>query len=101
MRVSGAFPLRQVITGASIGNAVEWYDSAAAFFSIGYNVCVAAFGGTTPYLVAWLTGSTGNNLAPAFYVIVAVVVSFVAALTLRESAGRPLPAAAPTEVAIR
>ena len=28
VRVSGASPLRQVITGASIGNAVEWYDFA-------------------------------------------------------------------------
>lgn len=26
VRVSGASPLRQVIGGASIGNAVEWYD---------------------------------------------------------------------------
>ena len=28
VRVSGASPLRQVISGASIGNAVEWYDFA-------------------------------------------------------------------------
>ena len=70
-------------------------------FSIGYNVCVAAFGGTTPYMVAWLTGSTGNNLAPAFYVIAAAVVSLVTVLTLRETAARPLPAVATAEVAAR
>ena len=34
-------------------------------FSIGYNICVAAFGGTTPYVVTWLTAETGNNVAPA------------------------------------
>ncbi len=28
VRVNGASPLRQVISGASIGNAVEWYDFA-------------------------------------------------------------------------
>jgi hypothetical protein len=33
-------------------------------FSIGYNVCVAAFGGTTPYVVTWLTAQTANNVAP-------------------------------------
>ena len=36
-------------------------------FSIGYNICVAAFGGTTPYVVTWLTAQTGNNVAPAYY----------------------------------
>ena len=61
-------------------------------------MCVAAFGGTTPYMVAWLTGSTGNNLAPAFYVIVAAVVSLVTVLTLRESAARPLRASEPSLV---
>ena len=61
-------------------------------FSIGYNVCVAAFGGTTPYMVAWLTGTTGNTMAPAFYVIGAAVVSLVTVLTLRETAERPLAA---------
>jgi MHS family proline/betaine transporter-like MFS transporter len=95
--------IESVYISVAVAAGVELFATRVRYsgFSIGYNVCVAAFGGTTPYLVAWLTGSTGNNLAPAFYVIVAAVVSLVAALTLRESAGRPLPASAPTEVAIR
>ncbi len=95
--------IESVYISVAVAAGVELFTTRVRYsgFSIGYNVCVAAFGGTTPYLVAWLTGSTGNNLAPAFYVIVAAVVSLVAALTLRESAGRPLPASAPTEVAIR
>ncbi len=86
-----------VVTGVELFATRVRYSG----FSIGYNLCVAAFGGTTPYMVAWLTGSTGNNLAPAFYVIVAAVVSLGTVLTLKESAGRPLPGTAPAEVAAR
>jgi MFS transporter, MHS family, proline/betaine transporter len=62
-------------------------------FSIGVNICVAAFGGTTPYVVTWLTASTGNNVAPAYYVVVAAIVSLLTILTIltiRETAVRPL-----------
>ena len=56
-----------------------------------YNLCVATFGGTTPYVVTWLTAQTANSVAPAYYVVVAAVVSLLAVLTVRETAGRPLP----------
>ena len=87
----------------AVATGVELFATRVRYsgFSIGYNLCVAAFGGTTPYMVAWLTGSTGNNLAPAFYVIVAAVVSLGTVLTLKESAVRPLPGTAPAEVAAR
>jgi MFS transporter, MHS family, proline/betaine transporter len=87
----------------AVATAVELFATRVRYsgFSIGYNVCVAVFGGTTPYMVAWLTSSTGNNLAPAFYVIAAALVSLLTVLTLRESAARPLPATATAEVAAR
>jgi hypothetical protein len=59
-------------------------------FSIGYNVCVAGFGATTPYVFTWLTAQTGNAVAPTYSVVVAAVVSLLTVLTLRETAGRPL-----------
>jgi MFS transporter, MHS family, proline/betaine transporter len=59
-------------------------------FSIGYNIAVAGFGGTTPYVVTWLTARTGNVMVPAFYLIAAAVVSLATVLALRETAGRPL-----------
>jgi MFS transporter, MHS family, proline/betaine transporter len=34
---------------------------------------------------------TGNDLAPAFYVIVAAGITFGTILTMRETANRPLP----------
>ncbi|WP_164478407.1 MFS transporter [Mycolicibacterium stellerae] len=87
----------------AVATGVELFATRVRYsgFSIGYNVCVALFGGTTPYMVAWLTASTGNNLAPAFYVIAAAVVSLVTVLTLRETARRPLPGTARAEVAAR
>ena len=95
--------IESVYISSAISAGVELFATRVRYsgFSIGYNVCVAAFGGTTPYVVAWLTGSTGNNLAPAFYVIVAAVVSLGTVLTLRETAARPLPAVATAEVAAR
>ena len=47
-------------------------------------------GGTTPYVVTWLTAETGNNLAPAYYVVAAAIVSLLTILTIRETAGRSL-----------
>ena len=51
---------------------------------------MAVFGGTTPYIVTWLTATTGDAIAPAYYLVIAAMVSFGVVLTLRESAGRSL-----------
>jgi MFS transporter, MHS family, proline/betaine transporter len=95
--------IESIYISVAVATGVELFATRVRYsgFSIGYNLCVAAFGGTTPYMVAWLTGSTGNNMAPAFYVIVAAVVSLGTVLTLKESAGRPLRGTAHAEVAAR
>ena len=51
---------------------------------------VALFGGTAPYVATWLVDRTGNEVAPAFYVIAAAIVSLATVLTMRETAGQPL-----------
>jgi MFS transporter, MHS family, proline/betaine transporter len=84
---------RSKTTGRSAG--VELFATRVRYsgfsrFSIGYNVCVAAFGGTTPYVVTWLTAETGNSMAPAHYVVAAAIVSLLTILTTRETAGHPL-----------
>jgi MFS family permease len=78
-----------------VGAGVELFATRVRYsgFSIGYNICVGAFGGTTPYVVTWLTAQTANNVAPAYYVVVAAIVSLLTILTIRETAGRPLPGA--------
>lgn len=47
-------------------------------------------GGTTPYVVTWLTAETGNKLAPAYYVVAAAIVSLLTIPAIRETAGRSL-----------
>ncbi len=58
--------------------------------SIGYNIAVAIFGGFAPFIATFLVRVTGNNHAPAFYVIAAAIVTLVILLRTRETAFAPL-----------
>ncbi|GAA4938321.1 MHS family proline/betaine transporter-like MFS transporter [Actinomycetospora succinea] len=58
---------------------------------ITYNLSVALFGGSAPYLLTWLGGVTGSTMVGAYYVMILAVVSLPAVLALRETARRPLP----------
>jgi len=92
--------IEAVYVSAAVAAGVELFATRVRYsgFSIGYNVCVAAFGGTTPYVVTWLTAQTANNVAPAYYVAVAAVVSLLTILTVKETAGCPLPQSKPDEM---
>jgi MFS transporter, MHS family, proline/betaine transporter len=88
----GLAVIEAVYVSSAVAAGVELFATRVRYsgFSIGYNICVAAFGGTTPYVVTWLTAATGDNVAPAYYVVVAAIVSLVTILTIRETAARPL-----------
>jgi MFS transporter, MHS family, proline/betaine transporter len=58
--------------------------------SIGYNIAVAIFGGFAPVIATWLIKVTGSNLAPAFYLIAAAVITFLVVLRIKETAFSPL-----------
>ncbi|MFJ6697550.1 glycine betaine/L-proline transporter ProP [Streptomyces sp. NPDC091272] len=64
--------------------------------SIGFNISVSIFGGTTPLVVTALIGATGNLLMPAYYMMAAAVVGGVAVFFMTESARRPLPGSPPS-----
>ncbi|MER5543103.1 glycine betaine/L-proline transporter ProP [Streptomyces sp. NPDC002589] len=64
--------------------------------SIGFNVSVSLFGGTTPLVVTALIGATGNMMMPAYYMMAAAVVGGFAVWRMSESAGQPLPGSAPS-----
>ncbi|WP_436318506.1 glycine betaine/L-proline transporter ProP [Streptomyces nodosus] len=64
--------------------------------SIGFNVSVSLFGGTTPLVVTALIGATGNMMMPAYYMMAAAVIGGAAVWFMTESAGRPLPGSAPS-----
>ena len=59
--------------------------------SLGYSVSVSIFGGFAPLIFTYLLQTTGSPISPAYYVLAAGLVSFFAALSISETAGRPLP----------
>ncbi|MFH9982954.1 MFS transporter [Streptomyces sp. NPDC017179] len=64
--------------------------------SIGFNISVSLFGGTTPLVVTALIGATGNLMMPAYYMMAASLIGGAAVWFMAESAGRPLPGSAPS-----
>ena len=84
--------IEAVFVSASLAAAAELFATRvrSSGYSIGYNVSVALFGGTAPYIATWLVDRTGNVLAPAFYVIAAAIVTLATVFTMRETAAQPL-----------
>lgn len=60
-----------------------------------FNVAVSLFAGTAPTVIAAATTATGDLDWPGYYLVAAGVVGVVSVAFLTESAGRPLPGAAP------
>ena len=52
--------------------------------AIGYNIAVAMFGGTAPFVSTWLISYTGSNIAPTFYLIAGSCITILAVTTLME-----------------
>ena len=68
-----------------LGTAIaELFPTAlrATATSVAYNLGVACFGATAPLIVAWLIAETGSALAPAAYVMAALLVSLAALMAL-------------------
>jgi len=51
--------------------------------AVGYNLSMAIFGGTAPYVATWLISKTGFLAAPAWYLVAVALVSAIATLTLK------------------
>ncbi len=64
--------------------------SRSAPVAIIYALAISVFGGTTQFVVTWLIAKTGSPMAPAWYMIAAVLIALLAMLAMRETA----PAAA-------
>jgi MHS family proline/betaine transporter-like MFS transporter len=54
--------------------------------SVAYNMGMAALGGTTPLVAAWLVSRSGLTLAPAMYLTGAAALTFIGALLLPSTA---------------
>jgi MFS transporter, MHS family, proline/betaine transporter len=59
-------------------------------FAISYNISVALFGGTAPYVATYLVSATGSNYAPAFYLMGVALVALIPILLSPETAKQPL-----------
>ena len=73
---------------ASLVNIAELMPKEMRSGSLGtvYAVAIAAFGGTTQYVVVWLIGRTGNVLAPAWYLTGATLIGLIAMIVAKETA---------------
>jgi MHS family proline/betaine transporter-like MFS transporter len=56
--------------------------------SVSYAFGVAIFGGLAPLISTWLILTTGNKLAPAFYLIMAGIISLAALVFARRQGAR-------------
>jgi MHS family proline/betaine transporter-like MFS transporter len=95
--------IEAVFVSVSLVAAAELFATRVrnSGLSIGYNVSVAVFGGTTPYVVTLISTRSDNAYAAGMYIIVAAVVSLAVVLTLRETAAKPLQALGVTAPASR
>lgn len=71
---------------------VELFPTAIRYGSIAiaYNMTVAVFGGVTPLASASLIAFTGDPISPAWYVMGTALISFIAVLMCKETAGKVL-----------
>jgi MFS family permease len=51
-----------------------------------YAISIAAFGGTTQFIITWIIAATGNSLAPAFYMMGGIAIGLIAMATITETA---------------
>lgn len=63
---------------------------------IAYNFSVAIFGGTTPFIIAALIAASGDDLAPAYYLVGTSIIGGIAIFFLKETANRPLNGSMPS-----
>jgi len=92
----GFVVLISVILGTYPAILVEMLPSRVrvSALSIGYNLCLGIFGGTTPLISAYLIVRTGDDLSPALYLMATAVVSLSVLLTIPETSGKDIHAPA-------
>lgn len=62
----------------------------AGYMSSAYAIAVSVFGGTAQLVAGWLIRATGNKMAPAWYMIVCVIISLIAVSMFEETGNKVL-----------
>lgn len=81
-----------LFSGPGPAALVEMFPTNVRYSALGvsYNLAVAAFGGTAPFVATYLIDRTGSNLPPGIYLVVAAVVTLVFVARMRETYSEPL-----------
>ncbi len=81
-----------LFSGPGPAALVEMFPTNVRYSALGvsYNLAVAAFGGTAPFIATYLISRTGSNLAPTFYLIVAAVITLFFVSRMKETSREPL-----------
>ena len=58
-------------------------DVRCTAIALGYNVTLGVVGGLSPLVATWLVARTANDYSPAFMIMAAAAVSFLAVLSLQ------------------
>lgn len=101
LSLGGAFAiLAQILLGAILaGNdgvlatfLSEMFPTNVRYscFALSFNSSNALFGGTAPFVATFLISITDNTFAPAFYLMSAAAVAFIALFWTKETANQPL-----------
>jgi MHS family proline/betaine transporter-like MFS transporter len=92
-----AFPVTFYVANlASALPALFPTESRYGAMGIAYNFAVAIFGGTTPFIIAALISATGDDMAPAYYLVGTSIIGGAAIFFLKETAQRPLNGSMPS-----
>ncbi|CAI0809596.1 Proline porter II [Serratia rubidaea] len=62
----------------------------ASYMASAYAVAVSLFGGTAQLMAAWLLDITGNKMAPAWYMMICVLISLLAVARFEETGDKAL-----------
>jgi MFS transporter, MHS family, proline/betaine transporter len=81
-----------LFSGPGPAALVEMFPTNVRYSALGvsYNIAVAAFGGTAPFIATYLISRTGSNLAPGIYLIVAAVITLIVVSRMKETYREPL-----------
>lgn len=76
------------LMGVAMSTFAELFPSQVRYTGIafGFSASAALIGGTSPYIATWLVNTTGNLLAPAYFLMATAVVTLLTSFTLRETA---------------
>lgn len=77
-----------IISGPAPAAAAEQFvtRTRSTGISIAYNIAVTVFGGFGPFIVTWLTRTSGASVAPAWFLMFTALIGLIATCWMREGA---------------